>query len=286
MSYQYYNTLLDKSKERILYLLDQISPKLNNNELKIILSDLNDDSKTKKTKQTKEKNNDITIFSGQIDKKDTDYSKLSDQEIEILYKTFISKELSDKNAVKWRFYQNLKIIKEIIIKEIKFNPFSNLEDLIDFSISTEDDQILFVSCYDILDLDQYNSNISKIKEFLNKTPKNINSLIFATNRVYRNVPLDEIVVIGEAIIVPEIWVEWIEDKRPFNSDDLLIINDEDLTVAAYNFTGMQDLLNYVYKMSEGGQISIYKSIGYFSEYSQEESELELIWKGIMLKGVV
>ncbi len=47
---------------------------------------------------------------------------------------------------------------------------------------------------------------------------------------------------------------------------------------------MQDLLDYVYKMSQGGQISIYKSAGYFSENEQEEREVELFWKGIMLKG--
>ena len=37
-------------------------------------------------------------------------------------------------------------------------------------------------------------------------------------------------------------------------------------------------------MTKGGQISIYKSSGYFSENFQEESETELFWKGIMLKG--
>ena len=284
MSYQYYKTLLDKSKKKISDLLGNLVPKLDNDELKVILANLNTSSdSTKPKKQTKVEENQ-TIFNGQINEEDIDFSKFSEKELELLYKTFISKELTDRKAVKWRFYNHLKLIKELNIKKIIYNPFMGIKDAIDFSVQTENDEIILVSCFDILDLEQYNKILDKIIEFLKEKPRNVTQLYFATNRSYRNVPLQNIVDIGEIILIPEIWVEWIDEKRLFNSDDLLIVNNNELTVAGFNFTGLQDLLDYIYKMSQGGKISIYKKTGYFAENYQEESDSELFWKGIMLKG--
>jgi len=284
MSYQYYNTLLDKTKKKISILLDNIVPKLDQDELKVILTNINEESNNKKTKKETLKLDNLTIFKGQDSGKDTDFSKLTEKELEILYKTFISKELTDRTAVKWRFYHNIKIMKGINIKEIKLNPFENLKGLVDFSVQTEDDQIILISCFDILDLDQFNKILDKIVDFLKTKSNNVKRLFFATNRTYRNIPLEEIIDIKETILVPEVWVEWIDENRPFNSDDLLIINNNELSVAGFNFTGMHDLLDYIYKMSQGGKISIYKNTGYFSENLHEENEIELFWKGLMLKG--
>jgi len=284
MSYQYYNTLLDKSKKAISSLLENIVPKLDREEFRIILSDYNVLTSAKKSKTKTNELDKIVIFKDSDDKKNIDFSKLSEKELEVLYKTYISKELTDRTAVKWRFYQNLKIMKEFDVKEIILNPYNSLKGIIDFSILTQDDETLLISCFDILDLDQYNNNLNQIVEYLKKNPKNVSRLLLATNRSYRNIPLNKFFDIGEKILVPEIWVEWIEENRPFNSDDLLIANNNELTMAGFNFTGMQDLLDYVYKMSQGGQISMYKSAGYFSENFQEENEIELFWKGIMLKG--
>jgi hypothetical protein len=83
--------------------------------------------------------------------------------------------------------------------------------------------------------------------------------------------------------MPELWVELIDDRCPFDGIDLLIVDNTDLNLAGFNFTKMDDLLDYIYQNSDGGQVSIIKQPGFFSEFTQDESEKELIWKGIMLK---
>ncbi len=212
MSYQYYETLLDKSKENLASLLEQIVPRLSQEELKIIITDSIGTTSSKK-KIESDKLDKVVVFTDSSEGKNVDLTKLSEKELEVLYKTFISKELTNKKAVKWRFYQNLKIFKDFNIKEIKLNPITSMIGKIDFSVSTNDDQFILISCFDILDLEQYKKISKDIVEFLNKKPKPVNGLYFVTNRTYRNIPLDEIMDTGNSIIVPDIWVEWIEENR-------------------------------------------------------------------------
>ena len=78
-------------------------------------------------------------------------------------------------------------------------------------------------------------------------------------------------------------IEWIEQGCSFNGEDLLILNNNELEVAGFNFISLQDLLDYVYEFSEYEQISIFRQQGYFSENLTKSQNIELIWKGIMLK---
>jgi len=61
------------------------------------------------------------------------------------------------------------------------------------------------------------------------------------------------------------------------------MENTDLKLAGFNFTSLQDLLDYIYEFSEGGQISIIRQIDFFSENLKQELETELIWKGIIIK---
>jgi len=63
----------------------------------------------------------------------------------------------------------------------------------------------------------------------------------------------------------------------------LLIEGIDLEIAGFNFTSMDDLLDYVYKVTSGGQVSIFRRLNYFSEVEMQSYEEELIWKGIMFK---
>jgi hypothetical protein len=54
-------------------------------------------------------------------------------------------------------------------------------------------------------------------------------------------------------------------------------------MAGFNFISTDDLLNYVYKHTNGGQISIFRQLDFFTEVSEEDPEVDLIWKGIMIK---
>jgi len=138
-------------------------------------------------------------------------------------------------------------------------------------------------CQDILELNNFNSGVQAIKKYSEKTGKVPNRIIFASYKTYRNIPLEKDLVINDFKITPEIWVEWNDEERPFNGEDLLLVGSSDLKIAGFNYTSMDDLLDYVYEYSDGGQISIFVQQNYLSEVSGEEQEVELIWKGIMLK---
>ena len=111
----------------------------------------------------------------------------------------------------------------------------------------------------------------------------VSFLVCPAGKSFRNIPIDESIKIGNTEIIPELWIEWIEENLSFGREDLLIINNSELKLAGFNFTSSEDLLNYVYQNSKGGQISIFKQSDFFTEASDDNSEIKLVWKGIMMK---
>ena len=137
MNLQYYKTMDDKSKEYLLYLIEQILPKFTKSELQIFLTDIEVKPKeeTKKSKsKTKTKKGYVEI-GADIDKK-ADLSKLNLEQLKTLFQIYISRELSNKKAVKWRFYQNLKYMSELTVESIKINQDPSPDGNIDFIIET------------------------------------------------------------------------------------------------------------------------------------------------------
>jgi len=279
MKLQFYETMYDKSKEYLSYLSEQILPQFTDSELKFFLEDI---IETKTTGKKKAKSEDFDKIGDDIGKL-ADLSKLKPEELKSLFQVFISREISDRNSVKWRFYQYLKYMSDLRLKSVKINRDQNPDRLIDFIIETEEKNILFVLCYDMLELNDYDKALKEMNEFSKKQNLLPDRIVFATNKSFRNIPLDTSIKVGNTEVKPELWVEWVEENCPFNREDLLLVNNSDLKLAGFNFTSIDDLLKYVFKYSKGGQISIYKQIDFYTEVSDDQPEAELIWKGIMLK---
>ncbi|MFX1499843.1 MAG: hypothetical protein ACFFDH_02630 [Promethearchaeota archaeon] len=277
MKLQYYEMMDDKSKEYLLYLIEQVIPPFTESELKLFLEDFSE----KSTSKTKSKTDYIEIRKDAG--KPADLSKLTITQLKLMFQIFISREKSDKLSIKWRFYQCLKYIPDIDVKTIKVNKDFNPDLLIDFIIETEENEVILTLCYDVLDINNYNKAISKIDEFAKKENIIPDKIIFAVGKSFRNIPIDKPIKIVNKDLTSEIWIEWIEENRPFNREDLIIINDAELKLAGFNFTNTDEMLNYIFKYSNGGQISIYRQVDFFTEVNEDEPELELIWKGIMLK---
>ena len=129
----------------------------------------------------------------------------------------------------------------------------------------------------------YNKGLEEINEFVKNENLIPDRIIFATNKSFRNLPLDVPIKLVNKELLPELLIEIVEKNLAFNKEDLLIVNDSELKVAGFNFVSTEDLLNYVYKYTKGGQISIYRQIDFFTEVSDDDPEVETIWKGIMLK---
>jgi len=212
-----------------------------------------------------------------------DLKSLKASQLKSLYQIFISREDNSNFGVKWRFYQYFKYVQGFIIENFQVNISNESNDNLDFVIEMEDGELTYVVCYDILDLNNFNSGVQAIKKYSKKTGKVPNRIIFAAYKTYRNIPLEKDLVINDLEIASEIWVEWNDEDRPFNGEDLLLVGSSELKIAGFNFTSIDDVLDYVYEYSDGGQISIFVQQNYLSEISGEEQEVELIWKGIMLK---
>lgn len=283
MNLQFYETIQDKSKKYLTYLIDQILPKFTIGEFKYFLEDLtNNTTKTSKgTKGKKTKSTEEFIKIGDDGGKFAELSKLDESQRKILFQIFISREVNDKMAVKWRFYQYIKYHLGLNIKTVKVNRAS--KHFIDFIIETDEKEIIFVSCHDILELNRFKEVLNQTAEFAKKQNLTPNRIIFSACKSFRNIPLEESFKIGNTEITPELWIEWIEENLPYDREDLLIVNNSELKLAGFNFTSTEDLLNYIYHSSNGGQISIFKQSDFFTEASDNEAEIELVWKGIMIK---
>ncbi len=282
MNFQYYENLQDKSKKYLLYLNNQIVPKFSVNELQIYLEDIS------KKPLSKNKNSKSTFFDKFIEiggdyETVADLSKLNDKDLKLMYQIFISRELNTKLAIKWRFYQFLKYYQDFIIETIKINRTGNNENSIDFVIETEDGKKIFLLCSELIDSNNYNLAIANIEEFAKKHKIVPDQVILATNKTYRDIPIETSFKINKNEIIPELFIDWMDDDCPFTGYDLIIVNDNELKIAGFNFANIKNLLEYAFEYSNGGQISIFKQENFYSDNSDEELEIELIWKGIMVK---
>ena len=274
MNFQYYETLQDKSNKYLTYLIEKIEPKFTIGELKIFLEDIS-------KKSSKNKKDFVDI--GEDYDTTADFSKLNLDQLKTLYQIFISREINDRFAVKWRFYQSFKYARDFVIENEKINRSNGEEQKIDLIIKTDDGKLIFVLCYDILDPNNFDEGKKLIKEFTEEQKNIPDYVIFATNKAYRNINLEKSIVIGDIEIKPELWVEWVDEDLRFRGEDLIIVNNTELKLAGFNFTSMDDLLDYVYEFSKGGQVAIFLQQDFLSEVINDNPEIELIWKGIMIK---
>ncbi|TFG07904.1 MAG: hypothetical protein EU539_03730 [Promethearchaeota archaeon] len=283
MNFQYYETLSDKSKKYLSYLVEHIEPKFTVDELPIFFDDMN----KKPLKQNESKKlRDLQGFLNIGDDYETtaDISKLSIDQLKMLYQIFISREFNNKLAVKWRVYQYFKYVRGILIESMLVNRTNSSDISIDFIIETTEGKIILILCFDVLGVNIYNKVIENIRNFIDIQKIIPHRIILATNKIYRNISIENPVKFNGTEILPEFWVEWIETNKPFEGEDLLIVNNTELKVAGFNFSSTDDLLDFVFENSDGGQVSIFRQRDFFSASSDTDiPEIYLIWKGIMLR---
>ena len=282
MNLKYYETMDDKSKEYLLYLIEQILPHFTINELQLFLTDI-ESKPVKDTKKSKSKIRKGYLEIGADVGKNADLSKLNLEQFKTLFQIFISRELNDKRAVKWRFYQTIKYMSELNVESIKINQDPHPDGDIDLIIETSESEVLLASCHDILELKTFNKVTAEIINYAKKENLLPDQIIFAASKSFRNIPLDTPITIISKEVIPTLMVETIEEDPIYKREDLLIINDSELKLAGFNFANTDDLLNYVYKHTNGGQISIFRQLDFYTGVSEDDPEVELIWKGIMIK---
>jgi hypothetical protein len=288
MNFQYYENLWDKSEKNLFSLVENIVPAPKEEELVLFLDSKNITSLKKKKKSSFHPD---YIEITDIENNEGDLSQLNSDALQEMYQTFISKEKNDKKAVKWRFFNFLRFQKTLKINTIHIKTTTEKEDPVDLIVETPAKEIILINCSYILEKEYYKSLIDDIIDFSKKIDTKPDKIIFSAHKTYRDIPYQEKIKIGsiEYKIEKEIWVEWTELDKPFNGEDLLLVlsnNKKDLEVAGFNFTNIKDLLDYVYNYSRGGQISIFKQAGFFSKKSQDNTQIEPIWKGIMLKNKI
>ncbi|MHA1313857.1 MAG: hypothetical protein ACTSSI_17800 [Candidatus Helarchaeota archaeon] len=292
MNFQFFDTLLDKSRERLAYLIEQIQPHLTKADLPILLENISSGkSKGKSSQKSETKKKTGKGIKGFIplnfdDTQKAEFSYLTERKLQQIYKLFISREENTRLAVRWRFYQYLKISRYWDIGSIFVNESAEQDNIVDFIIENKDGSTVLVSCFGILELNEFKKLITSLGHFTKSYSLKPDKIVLAAHKTYRNIPLNQELTINGNLLEPELWLEWIDHDRPFNHEDLLIVNENDLAVAAFNFNGMYDFLEFVYKNSEGGRIIVYRQPEFFSESEKEKPGIEPIWRGIITKSVV
>jgi hypothetical protein len=285
MNFQYYETLLDKSEKNLFSLVEKIVPAPLEEELGIFL---------KGFKLGKAKDDQESPFNGdyikltELNENYADLSKLNSKQLKTMYETFISREKNDKIAVKWRFFQFLRFQRDFQVNSIHIKKETEENNAVDLILENRKNEFIPINCSYILEKEYYDTLLDKMFDFSKQKDLTPEKFLFSCHKTYRDIPIQEEIAAEDNDFDPEkeIWVEWTELEKPFNGEDLLIVlsNDKkDLEIAGFNFSSIQNLLDYVYKFSNGGQISIYRQPGFFSKKNQDKSQIELIWKGIMLK---
>ncbi len=286
MNFQYYKTLMDKSEENLFFLIEKIVPEPLKLELDIFLEGIN--LGKKQTQHQKRSLKDDYIEFDTRNAQLADLSNLSIEQLREMYETFVSKERSDKKSVKWRLFQFLRVQKDLKFNQIHVKKNTHKEDAIDIIVETNTNSYIFFNCSYILEKEYYIDLLKKTVEFADENNIKPEKIIFSAHKTYRNIPFQEQIEMGSIKYnaEKEIWVEWVELEKPFNGEDLLIVLSNEkkkIEMAGFNFSSIESLLDYVYKHSSGGQIAVYKQPRYFSKKTKENPQIELIWKGIMLK---
>lgn len=285
MNFQYYETLLDKSEKNLFSLVEKIVPAPLQEELGIFLKSFK--LENAQDDQKSPFNGDYIKLS-KLNENYADLSKLNSKQLKTMYETFISREKNDKIAVKWRFFQFLRFQRDFQVNALHIKKETQEDDAVDLILESNENEFIFINCSYILEKEYYTNLLEKLLGFSKQTDATPKQILFSCHKTYRDIPIHEEITSEDVDFdgEKEIWVEWTELEKPFNGEDLLIVlsNDEkDLEIAGFNFSSVQNLLDYVYKFSNGGQISIYRQPGFFSKKNQDKSQIELIWKGIMLK---
>ena len=183
MNFQYYETLLDKSKNNLQYYLDQIKPAFTKTEIQMLLKDINNKALEKNVKSTLAKG----YINIDADIKDlADFSKFSVNQLKSLYQILISKEINTKKAIKWRLYQYLKYVRGFKSNSVYVNRTNEKDNMIDFIVETEAKDFIFITCLPILDLENYMEIVSNFIEFgkRNKIIPNKKCRFIFKNTVY------------------------------------------------------------------------------------------------------
>ncbi|MFX0101055.1 MAG: hypothetical protein ACFFCS_15885 [Candidatus Hodarchaeota archaeon] len=281
MNFQYYDTLQNQSKEYLLQLMENFVPTLTKSELMVFLNDVSSKpSNNMKGIQAGKCKGFIEIGNDQSGS--ADFNNLTKTELKNIYQVFISRERNDNIAIKWRFYQNLRINRDLEVAEIQIKQVGAPEDSVNMVITTEDGESLLVLCHNIIEKVKYEKSIENLHKFV-KSEFIPNRVIFAVHKAHRNIPLEQELKFERVTVFPELWIEWEDIDRPYGGEDLIIVGEDELSFGGFNFTSLDELLDYVFTKTNGGQIRIFKELDYFAEGFHADMERELIWKGIMLK---
>ncbi len=279
MNFQHFDSLENKNSENMGNLIKNIVPGLVVEEIKLITSETIKDSPPASTGIKQGSVDGFVLLNIPPAKSKINFDLLQATEQEAIYKTFISKESTSIAAIKWRFYQYLKICQDFELESIQMNMAGPVDNDVHFILKTKSGEVIFVLFYSILDQRNYEPGVEKAKALGEKILPD--RVIFAAFKSHRTVPIEMSLKFGRRTIKPELWLEWYDDVPAFDADDAILINEDPGLINGYNFTNMNELLEYVYKIVPTGRVMVFRKEGILSGY--QDAEKELIWKGLIIK---
>ncbi len=224
-----------------------------------------------------------------VSRKEKDITALDNSVKKLLYEVFVSRSLPSKFALKCRLNRGLSYFKTWADFKVKDIGMKIGDITIDIVLENSTDKsLLWVFFIEVMEEKFLKELRQKCMDSKKGTITNVpNKILIISSLSYRDISIDEPISLRskEGAKFDEIPIElWIEEKnpnRPFRDEDLLLIDDIEL--AGFNFSSLDDLLDAIKQLRGKGQYQVFKVPNYFSKKTRVGSpmEKELIWKGIL-----
>ena len=208
-----------------------------------------------------------------------DVEKFTPDIKKILEDVYVNKNLKVRAAIKARFMQYMEFSSDFLnyrpIKEINDDGEFELTNLLRNSKLNKNIGVFIVSVMNKKELNQIIKNLNDSQLVDDNGAKiQLDEIYLVCGRLERTFAknLDYIELDSHKMKLSFL-VEYLDTNRPFEDDDILIINDDDFRIQGFNFGALEDVLSVIKKKMGKGKYIIWKE--------EHTGKRKMIWEGII-----
>lgn len=197
----------------------------------------------------------------------------------ILEDVYVNKNLKCRAAIRARFMQYMEFSSHFL----DYRPIKKIQSANEFEITNllwnrkldKTIGVFIVSVMNKKELNQIIKNLNDSQLFDDNGAKiYLDEIYLVCGRLERTFAknLDYIELDSHQMKLSFI-VEYLDTNRPFEDDDILIINDDDFRVQGFNFGSLEDVLSVIKKNMGKGKYIVWKE--------EHTGKRKQIWEGII-----
>jgi hypothetical protein len=197
----------------------------------------------------------------------------------LLEDVYVNKNLKVRAAIKARFMQYMEFSSHFL----DYTPIKKIEDGGEFELThllrnkklNKNAGVFIVSIMNKKELNQIIKNLNDSHLVDDNGSKiKLDEIFLVCGRLERTFAknLDYIELDSHKMKLSFI-VEYLDTNRPFEDDDILIINDDDFRIQGFNFGALEDVLSVIKKKLGRGKYIVWKE--------EHTGKRKQIWEGII-----